>query len=183
MTLLSYGNLRGKVVDHAGGYGILVRLLRDAGIQAEWSDKYCENILARGFEATREKCDLLTAFEVLEHMVDPVSEIERMLDDAKTVLLSTELIPTSVAPSKNWWYLAPEHGQHIGFFRRATLTTIAAKLGCYCESYGYSIHIFSRRRIPRSWHALQRLSRFWPLLRPIMPDSKTQSDSIALRQH
>ena len=50
-TLLILGKLKGKVVDHAGGYGILVRLLRDAGIDAYWRDKYCENLLARGFEA------------------------------------------------------------------------------------------------------------------------------------
>ena len=110
----------GDVVDHAGGYGILVRLLRDAGVDARWRDKYCENLLARGFEATDEPCDLLTAFEVLEHLVDPVRDLSRMLHEAPAVLASTELIMTAQTPPPGWWYYGPEHGQHVGFFRRST---------------------------------------------------------------
>ena len=49
-TLTMLGKLDGAVVDYAGGYGILVRLLRDRGINALWSDPYCENLLARGFQ-------------------------------------------------------------------------------------------------------------------------------------
>ena len=42
-----------KVVDYAGGHGFLVRLLRDKGIEALWSDRYSENLVARGFEGIR----------------------------------------------------------------------------------------------------------------------------------
>jgi Nif-specific regulatory protein len=48
---VSLGSLFGTVVDCAGGYGILVRLLRDYGVNALWSDPYCENVLAKGFES------------------------------------------------------------------------------------------------------------------------------------
>ena len=93
-TLLAFGKLKGRVVDHAGGYGILVRLLRDSGIDARWQDKHCQNLVARGFEAGEEACDLVTAFEVFEHFVDPMAELHAMLDRAPLVLLSTELIRT-----------------------------------------------------------------------------------------
>ena len=57
--------------------GILVRLLRDYGVEALWCDQYCENLLARGFEYNGECADLVTAFEVLEHFVNPLEELDR----------------------------------------------------------------------------------------------------------
>lgn len=49
-TLSILGKMNGTVVDCAGGYGILVRLLRDRGVEALWADAYCQNLLAVGFE-------------------------------------------------------------------------------------------------------------------------------------
>ena len=82
MTLAAVGRLSGRVVDHAGGYGILVRLLRDLGVDARWRDKYCQNLVARGFEADAAPCDLITAFEVFEHLEDPMAELRQMLAQA-----------------------------------------------------------------------------------------------------
>jgi hypothetical protein len=182
MTLLAYGRLNGRVIDHAGGYGILVRLLRDAGVEAEWRDKYCQNMLARGFEATDENCDLLTAFEVIEHMVEPVAELRQMLNAAPVVLVSTELVPTPNTPPSDWWYLGPEHGQHIGFFRLTTLRWIATKLGYYFASDGASVHVFSRRPIAVSWGILQRLRRLWPIVARVALTPKFTSDFYLLRE-
>lgn len=54
------------VVDYAGGHGFLVRLLRDIGVDAFWSDPFCENLVARGFEyENKNKVELVTAFEFL----------------------------------------------------------------------------------------------------------------------
>ncbi|STQ87111.1 methyltransferase domain-containing protein [Helicobacter muridarum] len=41
------------LLDLGGGNGLLVRLLRDCGIEAFWEDKYCQNFYARGFEWKR----------------------------------------------------------------------------------------------------------------------------------
>jgi hypothetical protein len=176
MTLLAYGMLDGRVIDHAGGYGILVRLLRDAGVDASWRDKYCENLLARGFEAAETSFDLLTAFEVLEHLADPVGELEHMLAVAPVVLVTTDLIPTQQTPPTSWWYLGPEHGQHIGFFRVPTLQNIATRLRCSLASDGHSVHIFSRTRVPRLWGALQRAKAISPLLKHFRLHSRIGSD-------
>jgi Methyltransferase domain len=164
------------VVDHAGGFGILVRLLRDAGVDARWRDKYCENLLARGFEADSETFDLLTAFEVLEHLVDPVRELGELLAVAPIVLVSTELIPTSATPSTDWWYLGSEHGQHIGFFRSATLRVIADKLGCSFASDGHSVHIFSRKKIPLLWRPLMGVRLVFRFVKRFKLRSKIQAD-------
>ena len=176
LTLWAFGLLEGRVVDHAGGFGILVRLLRDAGVDAWWRDKYCENMLARGFEATAPSYDLLTAFEVLEHLVDPVREIEEMLTVAPIVLVSTELIPTASTPKSNWWYLGQEHGQHIGFYRPLTLEVIARKLACSYASDGRSIHIFSRKKIPFLWRRLMGVRFAFRLVKRFKLRSKLYSD-------
>ena len=182
MTLLAMGQLGGRVIDHAGGYGILVRMLRDKGVDARWRDKYCENVVARGFEASDDRCELLTAFEVLEHMVNPLEEIAKMLEAGPTVLISTELVTSSSTPQPDWWYYGPEHGQHIGFFRPATLEWIAAKLGCYQASDGVSLHLFSKSPVPARWLALVKLKRFASLAARFAPASKTMSDFQLLRK-
>ena len=41
-TLIFLGKRSGRVVDYAGGFGFLVRLLRDKGINAFWLDPYSE---------------------------------------------------------------------------------------------------------------------------------------------
>lgn len=182
MTLLAFDQLQGRVVDHAGGYGILVRMLRDVGVNAFWRDKYCENVLARGFEDDGERIDLLTAFEVFEHLVDPLAELRLMLDEAAVVLLSTELIHSLATPSPDWWYLGPEHGQHIGFFRAATLRLMADRLGCHHASDGRSVHLFSRKPVPAAWRPLVRVQRLWPLAAHLCLRSKTNGDFEALRR-
>jgi hypothetical protein len=181
MTLVAIGKLDGRVVDHAGGYGILVRMLRDAGVEAKWRDKYCDNLLARGFEAADETCDLLTAFEVFEHLEHPLGELKQMLDQSATVLLSTELVPGPQTPSPQWWYFGPEHGQHIGFFRPATLQWMADKVKCHHASDGVSVHIFSKEPIPRRWNTLLNLRRLAPLATRLRLRSKTVSDFESLR--
>jgi hypothetical protein len=181
MALAAFGRLRGRVVDHAGGYGILVRLLRDAGVDAWWRDKYCDNLLARGFEHDGAPCEMLTAFELFEHLVDPVADLRAMLGEAPVVVLSTDLVPGPATSLPDWWYLGTEHGQHIGFFRPATLRWMAAELGCHHASDGRAVHVFSRRPIPATWQPLLRLSGLWPLVARRL-QSRTSTDFVALRR-
>ena len=182
MTLLSCGRLRGRVLDHAGGYGILVRMLRDAGIDAYWQDKYCENLLARGFESQGGTFDLVTAFEVFEHLVSPLGELESLLRDAPMVLISTDLAVGVTPDLKDWWYLGPEHGQHIGFFRPETLRWMASAAGCQLASDGRSVHVFSRGHISPLWRTLLRAGKLWRVITRLLLTSRTQGDFDALRK-
>ncbi len=71
-----------KYIDYAGGYGVFTRLMRDRGFDFFWDDKYTKNIFAQGFEhkpGTAAHYNLVTAFEVFEHFVDPVREFSEML--------------------------------------------------------------------------------------------------------
>jgi hypothetical protein len=182
LTLTALRRLRGRVLDVGGGYGILVRMLRDIGIDARWQDKHCKNLLARSFEDDAGAYDLVTAFEVVEHLVHPVDELRRLLAVAPVVLLSTELAPDPNALTRDWWYLAPEYGQHIGFLRRATLDWIARELGCHYATDGRSTHLLVReRRIARRWSALRRLTPLAPRWARLCLQSRTVSDFESAR--
>jgi hypothetical protein len=176
--LMLLGRLDGRVVDCAGGYGILVRMLRDRGVQALWRDRYCENLLARGFEARDDTpADLVTAFEALEHFVDPVAEMEALFARAPSVLVSTDLIATPTPRPGDWWYYAPEHGQHIGFYRLATLRQLAARFGRHLYSDGKAYHLFTTEPLPEwRWRLARKTSRIAPLFARLRLRSLVWSD-------
>lgn len=169
-TLIILGSLHGRVVDCAGGYGILVRLLRDYGIDALWSDRYCQNLVARGFEYDSERADLVTAFEAFEHFIYPDDELDRLLAISPNVLLTTELITGATPAQGAWRYYGKEHGQHIGFFRLKTLEFLAARHSKYLISDGISYHLISERPVNRiGWRALSIVRRALSRSRNILP--------------
>lgn len=178
-TLMMIGKLEGVVIDCAGGYGILVRMLRDRGVNALWSDPYCDNLVARGFEADNTaRADLVTAFEALEHFVDPLAELSSLLARSDFVLTTTDLIPTPAPLPGTWWYYAPEHGQHIGFFRIQTLRWMAKTLGCELTSDGKSLHLFSKHSVPAwRWQLFKKGSRVAELIARFRLESLVWPDS------
>lgn len=144
-SIVAY-SLLGKVcniLDWGGGTGMLVRLMRDIGFETYWQDTYCQNIFARGFEYNQQKIDLITNFEVFEHMPNPLDEICSILKISKNILFTTELIPSDI-PDKNWYYYGFDHGQHISFYSLKTLQYIADKYNLYLSSNGYSIHLLTK---------------------------------------
>ena len=135
----------GSYVDYAGGTGLFVRLMRDAGFDFLWHDPYCENIHARGFEYTAHtmKTNAVTAFEVLEHVLDPISLIRDSMQDANADLFicTTQLFGGAPPDPKTWWYYAFNAGQHISFYQYKTLKKISELLGLHFFSNG-TIHLF-----------------------------------------
>jgi Zn ribbon nucleic-acid-binding protein len=152
ISTLVFLNIRNnaKVVDAAGGYGVLVRLLRDYGINAFWSDKYSHNLFARGFEYENmdSPADLVTVFEAFEHFSNPNSELDNLLSIAPNVLLSTQIIPDKIPKPNAWWYYGLEHGQHVGFFRIKTLQKLAFDREKYLLSDGRSFHLITEKKSP-----------------------------------
>lgn len=176
-TLASIYKRHGSVVDCAGGYGILVRLLRDKGIEALWSDPYCSNLLAVGFERTSQSADLVTAFEAFEHFVDPVQELRELLSIAPSLLISTEIISSPAPKPADWWYYGLDHGQHIGFYRVQTLQFLADRFGMNLITDGRSYHFFTRNPVSRlRWRLATRVARRCPFLMTRGLQSKVWSD-------
>jgi hypothetical protein len=184
-TLWATGELRGRLVDQAGGYGILVRLLRDVGVDAYWADAHSENLLARGFEFDARnpgRAALVTAFEAMEHFVDPVGEMESMFGISANMLCSTELVPLPTPRPEEWWYFGREHGQHIGFFRVATLQYLARRFQKQLATDGRFLHLFTDAPVNRRyWGALKRAgpALCWIARRRL--GSRTWSDHEMLR--
>lgn len=183
--LMLVGRLEGRVIDCAGGYGVLVRMLRDRGVDAYWHDPHCQNLLARGFEAgPDERADFVTAFEVMEHFTEPQLELARLLERSDNVLVSTDLIAEPTPTPADWWYYGAEHGQHIGFFRRPTLAYMAHRLGCALHTDGRQYHLFTRQRIaPWRWAWARKTHAFAPLLARARLRSKVWSDLALAREH
>ena len=178
-VLYLLNNVHGKVLDYAGGWGILVRLLRDVGVDARWFDKYCENLVAKGFEHKATSYQLVSAFEAFEHFEYPLEELKGMLEHAPNVLLSTELIRRPSPAHRDWWYYGQEHGQHIGFFRVKTLQHMAKKMGKHLVTDGRNYHLFSDKAVsPFSWKVMIKLNKLYSFFVKRRLSSKTWSDFL-----
>ncbi|GHV71559.1 hypothetical protein FACS189420_7060 [Bacteroidia bacterium] len=144
---------KGCFLDYGGGYGLFVRLMRDAGYNFYRQDGYCENIFAPYFDIEdikwKSEFEFLSCFEVFEHLPHPAEEIEKMLQYSKSILFSTTLQPPiAINSPEDWDYIAPETGQHIAFYTQKTLLTIAQKKGLNLYSDGKNLHLLTDKK----WH-------------------------------
>ncbi|MGC8742915.1 MAG: class I SAM-dependent methyltransferase [Verrucomicrobiia bacterium] len=143
--LILFFDYKKSFLDYAGGYGVFVRLMRDIGFDFYWSDKYTQNLFARGFEyVSGMPIEAITTFESFEHFDKPMKEIENMLKISKNIIFSTELLPASIPEPEQWWYYGLDHGQHISFYSKKTLNYIASYFGLKYFSLG-NIHILTEK--------------------------------------
>lgn len=148
--LYFYFDKKGSFLDAAGGYGIFTRIMRDIGFDYYWDDIYCKNILAPGFEfgECKKNISAITAFEVMEHVRDPLAFIKEKMSqgNTRTLIVTTELYSGLEVPSKNWWYYMFNTGQHISFYSKKTFEKIAENLGLNFYSIN-GIHILTDKTI------------------------------------
>ena len=135
-------------LDYGGGYGLFTRLMRDRGFDFEWYDKYCVNIFAKYFTKKKEHYDVVTAFELLEHLSNPYDDLDKIMGLGDIVICSTALLPSTCPKPHEWWYYVLDGGQHISFYTESAMRHIARHYNRYYCCVG-DLHIFSRVKISR----------------------------------
>jgi hypothetical protein len=159
-TLLGTFPDQGRTIrhlDYGGGAGKLSELLGAAG----WdSTSYDPFFTATGHEVPPGQYQLITCFEVFEHVPD-VLQLARRLDTLLApdglMLVSTLVSDGEIAPGRplTWWYASPRNG-HVSLFSARSLGVLAATQGWTLASFSPDIHLFWRGEFP-GWarHLLQ----------------------------
>lgn len=133
-------------LDLGGGHGLLVRILRDFGLDFRWTDPHAENIFARGFEDEGGPYAWLSMIEVFEHLDDPRAFLENAVARySPQAIVFTTLPRPGLIPDRSWWYWSFETGQHISFVTYKTLRVLADRLGFEIRSRGI-FHLLARQR-------------------------------------
>jgi hypothetical protein len=159
-------------LDYGAGYGMFVRRMRDLGYDFHAYDLHCQNMFAEQVALASldgKHYDLSTAFEVFEHLENPLSTIKTLFAVADHLLITTEILPEPIPSLDAWWYFAPEHGQHISFYTLKSLRVLANAGSRFFYTNGYNIHLFSRKPIREYWFrkaTIERNSQWIGLWRP-----------------
>jgi hypothetical protein len=144
------GNPDGPFLDYGGGYGVFARLMRDRGYDFRVFDRHCPNLFARDFqldELGAQKFELVTAFEVLEHLAEPSESIDEMLRLSDNIFFSTDLAPLPLPRPDEWEYFALDHGQHVSLYSLTAIQALARRHSVHVASNGRNLHLFSRKRV------------------------------------
>lgn len=133
-------------LDYGGGIGLLSDLMQGAGWQSTSYDPFVDrDIRLDDFG----KFDLITSFEVFEHVPDPtrlIADLARLLDDEGLIYFSTLVTEGHVVPGQplTWWYAAPRNG-HISLYSRKSLEILGAREGLRFGSFTTDLHVYFRR--------------------------------------
>jgi len=126
------------ILDYGGGNGVLAARLRDAGFSATTYDPYSSLN-----QLPAEKFDLVTCFEVLEHVPTPQDTVATMMSLLKqpgAILFSTLVQPKEFpAIGLNWWYAGPRNG-HISLYSTQSLALLFKPHGMRVASFTDNIH-------------------------------------------
>ena len=118
-----------RVLDFGAGDGLLCRLLRDLAVDCYAFDRYASSTYAAGFTRSDwTDIDLLLLFEVFEHFQRPGQELQDIFRAQPKAILGSTCWYSG--QDSSWWYLTPETGQHVFFYSRGALQSVA-------RSYGY----------------------------------------------
>lgn len=173
------------MIDYGGGYGMFVRMMRDLGFNFYRQDVYCENLFATYFDvkdANVNRFDILTSFEVFEHLVNPIEEIKKMFELSDTIIFSTELIPTNKNDFSSWWYVTPLTGQHVAFYDKKTLAFIAEKFGKKLYTNGSNLHILISVNKEINPFAVPQKSIIEKIIQKLIGKTKTENTRESLLQ-
>ena len=130
-------------LDYGGGTGLLSSVLEDAGWHSTSYDPFVDTSV-RPEEIGQ--FDLITAFEVFEHVPDVqglMSLLTSLLDPGGLILFTTVLSDGEILPGQrlSWWYAAPRNG-HVSLYSGQSLRVLAGQFGLRLHSFSSNFHAF-----------------------------------------
>lgn len=144
-----------KHLDYGGGGGLLSKLLGEAGWQSSSYDPFVNRDTA--IESLG-PFDLITAFEVFEHVPD----VQQLMATLKSLLAPGGLVMFSTLTSDGeirlgrkltWWYASPRNG-HISLFSRGSLGFLAREHGFQFGSFSPGFHALFTTPPPWAKHLM-----------------------------
>lgn len=141
------GNEKSRIrhLDYGGGSGLLSAILRQNG----WNSRSYDPFVDRNLKvADLGSFDLVTAFEVFEHVPDVMAllnDLSRLCKPDGLILFSTLLSDGHILPGEplTWWYAAPRNG-HIALFSAQSLSLCLQRKGFHLASFSDGAHMAYR---------------------------------------
>jgi 2-polyprenyl-6-hydroxyphenyl methylase/3-demethylubiquinone-9 3-methyltransferase len=139
-----------RVLDFGGGNDTFCNVLRGYGFR----EAVTYDPMVPEFATPPEgKFDLVTCFETMEHLPDPVDGLAKIIKcvaEPGAVLYSTLIQPDDFErQGMSWWYVGPRNG-HISIFSKQSLAMAWARHGFQTISFNAGTHL-AFRTLPKNW--------------------------------
>ena len=163
-----------KLLDWGGGYGLLVRALRDVGIDAYHYDAFQQNVFAVPFDFDEYAFyKIVCAFEVWEHLIQPKKDLQKLFFLCPDILLVSTSRYYGQGP--DWPYLGPPKSGHIFFYGDRAFSWIANRFDYKRSLFSAHMAVFHKGQLseagtwmlkrlisaPRALEILFALKRKW----------------------
>ncbi|MFC3078970.1 class I SAM-dependent methyltransferase [Phenylobacterium terrae] len=135
-----------EILDYGGGNGRFAEEMRGAGYPLTRTyDRFhpAHSVRPEG------RFGLVTCFETIEHMPDPVAgaaDIAAFVADDGLLIISTLLQPPDIEQQRmDWWYIGPRNG-HVTLFTQQALAVLFARYGFrVLRSANANLHLLCRQ--------------------------------------
>ena len=139
-----FGSVKDQIrhLDYGGGQGVMSSILRENGFDSIAYDPFVNkdvNLSDLG------KFDLITSFEVFEHVPDVhhlMTTLGGLRKDDGVIYFSTLMSNGNIKRGErlHWWYAVPRNG-HISLFSEKSLAIISEKYGLKLGHFNESRHL------------------------------------------
>lgn len=139
-----------RVLDFGGGNDVFCAALRANGFPTAVT---YDPMVPEHASRPDGKFDLITCFETLEHLPDPVAGIARIIECAAepgAIFYSTLTQPEDFDQrGLSWWYVGPRNG-HISIFTKQALAAAWGRHGYKTAALNDGVHL-AFRTLPSRW--------------------------------